>query len=151
MIPKPIKKALRFFENLLFITVQDAPSNSPSNPPPSNILRYRSCNDLTVESQPCDDLMYASLRFPKKKAPTCHELEAGVSPGSNLPTEQQLTFNLNNPCSPALPVLLHMNELEDLISKMERNSSEIDKLEKRVSADSIPLSIKDYPYVETFV
>ncbi len=137
MVHKFIKKTLRFLENLIFITVSPSPSPSP--------LRARSLDNLhTIEEQPYynDDLKYRSLRLHKK---------APIYP---LLSEKDL------PASPPMstfPTLHHVTELENLISKthdlcheMERNSVEIDDLEKRMSEDSLSITIKEY-CMETFV
>jgi len=147
MTPKLIKKTLRFFEDLIFIKVP-IPTDSTYSPTASacpDIPRTRSYNDLTIESQPYeDDLNYRSLRLPKK-------VKIYPELGSGLPVGKQPTSNF----IPTLPTLLPMNGLEDLISKthtlcneMERNSSEIDDLEKRLS---LPYTIKEYSCLETLV
>ncbi len=141
MTPKVIKKTLRFLENLLFIRVQE---------PTFDVSRVRSLNDITLESQSYEDdfkedLKYGSLRFPKK-VPVYPLFESGSSVVRMSSPHPQSAPNVEPSAAPplltlpTLPTLLHMNELEDLISKtqtlcqeMERNSAEIDDLEKRSS------------------
>jgi hypothetical protein len=139
MTPKVIKKTLRFLENLLFIRVQE---------PTFDIPRVRSLNDVTLESQPYEgeeDLKYGSLRFPKK-VPVYPLFEPGSSVVRMSSPQPQPAPGVEPsappPLSilPTLPTLLHMDELENLIFKtqtlcqeMERNSAEIDDLEKRSS------------------
>lgn len=79
------------------------------------ISKAESFNDARVESQPyVDEFKYTSLRRPKKQE--------------------------FHPPMPALPTLIHMDELELLVSKMEENSAEY----------SLPHSIKRYT-LETLV
>ena len=138
MTPKVIKKTLRFLENLLFIRVQE---------PTFDVPKVRSLNDVTLESQPYEgdlkeDLKYGSLHFPKKVPvyPLFESSSSVVRVSSPQPQSAPGVEPSAPPPLSTLPTLLHMNELEDLISKtqtlcqeMERNSAEIDELEKRSS------------------
>ena len=121
MASKFIKKARRFVEDLLFVTVP--------------VTKASSSNDVRVESQPCDaDLTYRSLRRRPKGGPLYPLLDSEPR---------------RPPLPVALPTLYHIDELESLMSKthalcteMERNSSEIDDLEQRMNEDNHLFNIR---------
>ena len=133
MTPKLLKKTLRFFEDLIFVKVHE----------PCQIAKVRSCEDLTLDQDQPELLSvrnYRSLTRPsKKKVPKDPDLEAGYSvpippPLRDLPTLKNIN-ELEDMVAQKEPepVIRPSNDLEhlkDLINRMERNSSEIDELEK---------------------